>query len=216
MAIFGPKIWVNPFGKMSIFRVFELLVFVVQRDVFSFQNIVKDIFLAYIFLKIKVGKMAIFGLKIWVNPFGKMSIFRVYELVVFVVQRDVFSFQNIVKDIFLAYISLKIKLEKWPFLDQNHGLTPLEKCQFFDFFNLLFLQSRKTIFVLEYRKRHFSGLHCLNKKVGKMAIFGPNPWLNPFGKMSIFRVFKRFVFIVQKGVFSFQNIVKDIFLGYIS
>ena len=31
------------------------------------------------------------------------------------------------------------KLEKWPFLDQNHGLTPLEKCQFFDFLNFLFL-----------------------------------------------------------------------------
>ena len=28
MAIFGPKPWVNPFGKMSIFRLFELLVFI--------------------------------------------------------------------------------------------------------------------------------------------------------------------------------------------
>ena len=27
MAIFGPKPWVNPFGKMSIFRLFELLIF---------------------------------------------------------------------------------------------------------------------------------------------------------------------------------------------
>ena len=25
MAIFGPKPWVNPFEKMSIFRLFELL-----------------------------------------------------------------------------------------------------------------------------------------------------------------------------------------------
>ena len=49
MAIFGPKAWVNPFGKMSIFRLFQL--------------------------KKKVGKMAIFGPKAWVNPFGKMSIF---------------------------------------------------------------------------------------------------------------------------------------------
>ena len=30
----------------------------------------------------------------------------------------------------------KKKLEKWPFLDQNLGLTPLEKCQFFDFFEV--------------------------------------------------------------------------------
>ena len=44
-----------------------------------------------------------------------------------------------VKDIFLAYIALKKKLEKWPFLDQNHGLNPLEKCQVLDFLNFLFL-----------------------------------------------------------------------------
>ena len=28
MAIFGPKPWVNPFGKMSIFLLFELVVFI--------------------------------------------------------------------------------------------------------------------------------------------------------------------------------------------
>ena len=30
--------------------------------------------------------------------------------------------------------------------------------------------------MLEYRERHFRGLYCLKKKVGKMAIFGPKPW----------------------------------------
>ena len=83
--------------------------------------------------------MVIFGPKPWVNPLGKMSIFRLFELLVFIAETGVFSFYNIVKDILLAYIVFKKKLEKWPFLDQNHGLTPLEKCQFFDFFNFLFL-----------------------------------------------------------------------------
>ena len=55
MAIFGPKPWVNPFGKMSIFRLFN-----------------------------KVGKMAIFGPKPWVNPFGKVSIFGLFEVLVFI------------------------------------------------------------------------------------------------------------------------------------
>ena len=96
--------------------------------------------------KKKVGKMAIFGPKQWVNPFGKMSIFRLFELLVFIAQKGVFSIQNIVKDIFLAYFAEKKKLEKWPFLDQNHGLTPQEKCQFFDFLDLLFLQPRKAFF----------------------------------------------------------------------
>ena len=135
MAISGPKPWFNPFGKMSIFRHFKLLVFIPQKGVFSFQNIVKDIFLAFIFYKIKVGKMAIFGPKPWVNPFGKMSIFRLFELLVFIAQKSVFSFQNILKDIFLAYVTYKKKLEKWPFQDETHGLTPLGKisiCRFFD------------------------------------------------------------------------------------
>ena len=142
------------------------------------------------------------------------------------------------------------------FLDQNPGLTPLEKCQFFDFFNFLFLQPRKSffrsrmllrilswpilskkkrqknvnfstfksfcfyslerrIFVPEYRYGYFLGLYCLKKKVAKMAKFGPKPQVNPFGKMSIFRLFELLVFIGQNGVFSFQNIVEDIFLAYI-
>ena len=139
MAIFGPKLWVNPLGKISIFRIFEVLVFIPQKGVFSLQNIVKDIFLAYIAKK-NVGKMAIFEPKPWVNPFGKISIFPTFELPVFIAQKDVFLLQNIIKDIYLAYISLKKKLEKWPFFYQNHGLTPLQKCQFFNFLDCLFLQ----------------------------------------------------------------------------
>ena len=142
-------------------RLFEVLVFKAQKGDFPFQNIVKDIFLVLIGLKRKVGKMAIFGPKPWVNPFGKMSIFRLFEVPVFIVQKGNFSFQNIVKDIFLAYIGLKKRLEKWRLLDENHGLTPLKKCQFFP-------------------------------------------------------VFEVFVFIAQKDNFSFWNIVKKIFLDYIS
>ena len=50
-------------------------------------------------------------------------------------------------------------------------------------------------FVLEYRKTNFPGLFCLKEKVGKMAIFAPKPWVNPFGKMSIFLLFEQVVFI---------------------
>ena len=160
--------------------------------------------------------MAIFGPKPWVNPFGKMSIFGLFELLVFLAQKPVFSFQNIVKDIFLVYIALKKKLEKWPFLDQNRGLTPLEKCQFLDFLNFLFLQPRKAFFRSRISEKTFSWHIFTKKKFRKMAIFGPKPWVNPFGKMSIFRLFVLFVFIAYKSVFSFQNIVKDIFLAYIA
>ena len=138
MAIFGQKPWVIPFGKMSIFRFFELCVFIAQKGVFSFLNIVKAIFLGYIASKKNFGKIEIFGPKPWVNPFEKMLIFLLFEVCVFIAQKGVFCFQNIVKQIFLAYTAQKKDLEKWPFLDQKHGLTPLEKCQFFDCLNFLF------------------------------------------------------------------------------
>ena len=65
-------------------------------------------------------------------------------------------------------------------------VNPLEKRQFFDFLNLFFYSLERCFLVLGYRKRHFSGLYFLKNKVGKMAIFGPKAWVNPFGKMSIF------------------------------
>ena len=37
-------------------------------------------------------------------------------------------------------------MQKWPILDQNHGQTPLEKSQFVNFLNILFLQHKKTFF----------------------------------------------------------------------
>ena len=82
--------------------------------------------------------MAIFGAKPWANPFGKMSISRRFELVVFIAKKGVFWLKNIAKNIFLAYIAIK-KGGKMAILEKNHGLTPLEKCQYFDFFNFLFL-----------------------------------------------------------------------------
>ena len=160
--------------------------------------------------------MAIFRPRPWFNPFAKMSIFRLFELLVFIAQKGVFSFQNIVKVIFLAYIETKEKVEKLPFLDQNHVLTPLEKFQFQTFSTSCFYSLESRFFVLEYHKRHLPGLYCLKKKFGKMAIFGPKPWVKLFAKVSIFLLFELLVFIAQKGVFSLQNIVKDIFLAYIA
>ena len=70
--------------------------------------------------------MAIFGPKPCVTPLKKILIFRVFKNLVLITEKGFFSFFNIVKHIFLAYIALK-KMEKLPLLDQNHGLTPLEK-----------------------------------------------------------------------------------------
>ena len=130
--------------------------------------------------------MATFGPKAWVNPFGKMSIFRLFEVLVFIAQKGVFSFQNIVKDIFLAYFNKKKKLQQRPLLSKNNRLTPLEKHQFFDFLNFLFLLPRKPFFVLKYRKTHFPGLICLSKGSWKKGHFqDQNHGLTPLEKSRI-------------------------------
>ena len=70
------------------------------------------------------------------------------------------------------------------------------KISIFRLFELLgFFSLERRFLVLEYRKTHFPGLYCLKEKVGKMAIFAPKPWVKPFGKMSIFRLFELLVFI---------------------
>ena len=91
--------------------------------------------------------MANFGPKPWTNPFGKISIFPVFELLDFFQPRKVFFlFQNIVKHISWPILPKRKRWKKRPILDQNHGLTPFEKSQFFDFLHFLFLQPRKTFF----------------------------------------------------------------------
>ena len=192
MTIFGPKPWVNPFGKMSIFQLFELHLFIAQKGVFALQNIVKDIFLLYIAEKKKLEKLPFFDQNHGLNPLENR------------------------KRHFPGLYYPKKKLEKWPFLDQNHGITPLQKCTFLKFLNFLFLQPRKAFFRSRISRKTFSQLIFPKKKVEKMAIFGPKQWVNPFGKMSTFPLFEFLVLIAQKGVFSLKNIVNDIFLAYIS
>ena len=58
-----------------------------------------------------------------------------------------------------------------------HGLTPLEKCQFFELLKFFFYSVQRRFFVLKYHKRLFPSLNCLKKKFGKMAIFGQKPWV---------------------------------------
>ena len=61
--------------------------------------------------------------------------------------------------------------------------------------NFCFYSVERRFVLLEYRKRHFPGLYSLKGKVGKIDIFGPKLWVNPFGKMSILRLFELLVFI---------------------
>ena len=59
MAGFGPKPWINPFGKISFFQLFEPF-FMAWRGVFFVLEYCKLIFLTYIVQKQKDDKMAYF------------------------------------------------------------------------------------------------------------------------------------------------------------
>ena len=90
--------------------------------------------------------MAIFGPKPWVNPSGKILIFGLFELLVFFSLEKRFFVLEYHRVHFPGLYCVKQKVEKWPFLDQTHGLTALEKCQFFDYLNFFILKPRKAFF----------------------------------------------------------------------
>ena len=145
--------------------------------------------------------MAIFVPKPWANPFGKSAIFSLFKLF-FIAQKGVFFVLEYRKTHFRGlFWKKRKKLSKSPFLSKNHGLTPLEKWQFFDFLNFLFYSLEMCFFVLECRKRHFPWPILRKKKeVGQMAIFRPNPWVYLFGKKPIFK-FLNFSFLKPRKAF---------------
>ena len=83
--------------------------------------------------------MAIFGPKPWVNQLGKMSIYRLFEFFFFYSLDTRLFVVEYRKRHFPGLYCLKKKMEKWPFLDQKHQLTRLEKCHFLGFLNFLLL-----------------------------------------------------------------------------
>ena len=138
MVIFGPKQWVNHFRKMSIFDSFNFLFLSVERSFFVVKYRERHFPCLYR-LKKQVKIMVIFGHKPWVNPFGKVSIFRILDFLFLKPTKAFLRFKISKKTFSWPILPKKKSLEKGPFLRKNHGLTPLEKCQFFDFFNFLFL-----------------------------------------------------------------------------
>ena len=134
--------------------------------------------------------MVIFGQKPWVNLFVKMSIFRLFERFVFIAWKGVFFVLEYRKRHFPCLYGLKKKFKKnGNFWTITMGQPPLKNINFSTFWTSCFYSVERRFFVLEYPERHFPCLCCLKRRVGIMVIFGQKPWVNPFVKMSIFRLF---------------------------
>ena len=91
----------------------------------------------------KDGKMANFGPKPWTIPFSNISIFRLFELLVFIALKGGFSFYNIRKYTFPNCFAQTNKDGKmanfWTKTMDYPPLSPLDKAQFFDSLNVLVL-----------------------------------------------------------------------------
>ena len=138
--------------------------------------------------------MAIFRPKPWVNPLWKnVNILTFWTCSFYSVERRFFVL-DYRKKYFPASICLKQKRRKnGHFWTKTLGLPLWKNVYFWTVWTCCFYSLESCFFVLEYRKRHFYGLNCL-KKIGKMAILGSKPWVNPLGKMSIIRIFELLVF----------------------
>ena len=86
-------------------------------------------------------------------------------------------------------------MDKWPIFGPKPWTNPYEKSEFFDLLNMFFFKVRKAFFAQYYYKTHFFWIILLkNKKNRKKVDFGPKPWTNLFGKISMFRFFQLVVF----------------------
>ena len=99
----------------------------------------------------------------WLTPFWQnVNFSTLWTFCFYSLERRFFALEYR-KTHFPGLYCIKKKLEKWPFFYQNHWVTPVEKCQFFDFLNFLFFSLERYCFVLEFRQRHFP-LPILPKK----------------------------------------------------
>ena len=91
--------------------------------------------------------------------------------------------QKIKKCFFLAFFAQKNRWAKGPFFEKNHGLTPLQNVDFFDFARSSVLRSNKLYFLSRTSKNLSFWLFLLKKRhIRKRSIFSQKPWTNPFAK----------------------------------
>ena len=131
------------------------------------------------------------GLPLWKNVnFSTFWTFSFYSL-----ERRFFVLEYH-KRHFPGLYCLKKKVGKMTIFGPKPCFNPVGKLWISGLLELFFYYGlERRFFNLEYRKRHFPSIYCLNQIAGKMAIFGSKPWINSFEKMLIFRVFDLRVFI---------------------
>ena len=120
---------------------------------------------------------SIFWQKPWTNFFAKCRFFRLFRT--FFLWSKKHSFLSRISKNLSFCLSLlkKQDQEKGQFFDKNHGLTPFQNVDFFEFFRTSLFTSKKHSFL---SKKSF--FLAYKKKVK----FFQKPWTNPFAKCRFF------------------------------
>ena len=88
MAFFGPKAWVNPFGKMRISRLLKILLFIAQKGFFFFCKVLKHYFESY-FDQIEIKKLLVFFYqKHGLTPLEKCEFLDFEKVCLFYTQKE--------------------------------------------------------------------------------------------------------------------------------
>ena len=77
--------------------------------------------------------MAIFGANPWVNPSEKCQFFEFLKFFFYILERHFSVLEHRKRDFVGLYFLKNKSWENGHFWTKNHGLTRLEKCQFFKF-----------------------------------------------------------------------------------
>ena len=171
----GQKPWNTPFEKYSLFFVLFQSSLLSKKHSFVSRISNKRCFLVGYAQKPPLKTVAIFGQKLWTNPFGKFWFFGMFFL------RLDFSCLNRIrfylghqKTMFPGWICRKTIIEKGGhFLAKNHGIHLLKNILFFVLFQSSLLLYKKHSLVSRIsNKRCFLAGYAENPPLKKVAIFG--------------------------------------------
>ena len=102
--------------------------------------------------------------------------------------------------------SKKHRIKKMEICDQNHGLTPYQKCKFFHFLNSTFSSSKKATFLSRTPWKTFYGpISSKKQRIKKRQIFDQNHGLTPLENCKFCSILNS---MKLKGQFSVWNIMR--------
>ena len=118
-----------------------------KKGFLSFQNIIKHYFQSSFYRKQLMKKTTFFDKKHGLTSLGKCDFWDFERLNFFGPKKGLVLYLKRFKHYFQSYFYRKQLKKKNTFFDHKHGLTPLGKCDFWDFERLNFLWLKKVSFV---------------------------------------------------------------------